>query len=286
MSNGGGKPRTAVHQKVNPAVTDHAVPEEADFGAPNAARIFDYYLGGKDNYAADREAARRVLGATPDVPLAALENREFLKRVIPFLIAEQGISQFVDIGSGLPTRANVHQLVNRHAPDTRVAYVDNDAVAVEHSRSLLHGLPAVIAVWGDLRGPECVLSHPDLGALIDFARPVALLMTLVLDLIPSGDSPYEMVATFRDALSPGSFLVLSHASDDGREPGALSNASGPQDIASAHPILRSHAEIARFFDGLELVDPGVVFLPQWRPTGGCPLRGGTRWGYCGVGKKP
>jgi len=285
VSNGGGRPRSAVHHQLGGAMADNAAPERSDFGTPNAARMFDYYLGGKDNYAADREAARRVLGATPDVPLAALENREFLKRVIPFLVAEQAISQFVDIGSGLPTQGNVHQLVRQHHPDVRVAYVDNDAVAVEYCRSLLHGLPTVTAVFGDLRDPECVLSHPGLGALIDFARPVALLMTLVLDLIPPGDSPYEAVAAFRDALSPGSFFVLSHASHDGREPGALTDISGLHDTPGAPHIMRSRAEIARFFDGFELVDPGVVFLSQWRPTGEYPPRGGIRWGYCGAGAK-
>ena len=127
----------------------------------------------------------------PTCPLAALENREFLKRAIPFLVAERGISQFVDIGSGLPTQGNVHQLAQQRHPDARVVYIHNDALAVEHSRSLLHGLPAVTALCGDLRDPEPVLFHPDLGAFIDFSRPVALLMTLVLDLIPPGDSPYE-----------------------------------------------------------------------------------------------
>ena len=285
MNNDGGGSHVAVHQKVNGVMADHVVPGEGDFGAPNAARIFDYYLGGKDNYAADREAARRVLAAAPDMPLAALENREFLKRVIPFLIEKQGISQFVDIGPGLPTQGNVHQLVRQHNPDARVVYIDNDAVVVEQGKSLLHGLPAVTIVCGDLRQPERILSHPDLGALVDFSRPVALLMTLVLHLIPAGDSPYEAVATFRDALSPGSFLVLSHATGDGREPEALTEISGRHDTASARLIMRSRAEIARFFDGFELVDPGVVFLSQWRPIGEYRLRGGTRWEYCGVGKK-
>jgi len=286
MSNGGGGSHVAVHQKVDGIMADHVVPGKVDFGATNAARIFDYYLGGKDNYAADREAARRILAAAPDVPLAALENRQFLKRVIPFLIEEQGISQFVDIGSGLPTQGNVHQLVPQHDPDARIAYVDNDAVVVEHGKSLLHGPPAVTIVCGDLREPERILSHPGLGALVDFSHPVALLMTLVLHLIPPGDSPYEAVATFRDALSPGSFLVLSHATGDGREPEALTEISGRHDTDSARLIMRSRAEIARFFDGFELVDPGIVFLSQWAPIRGYFLRGGTRWGYCGVGKKP
>jgi S-adenosyl methyltransferase len=178
-------------------MVDHAAPERPDFGTANSARMFDYYLGGKDNYAADREAARRVLGATPDVPPVALENREFLKRVVPFLTTEQGISQFVDIGPGLPTQGNVHQLAHRHVPGARIAYVDNDAIAVEQGKSLLLGLPTVTSVYGDLRHPGCVLSHPDLMALIDFERPVALLMTLVLDLLPPDDSPYGAVAAFR-----------------------------------------------------------------------------------------
>ena len=286
MSNGGGRPGTAVHQKVDGVMSDHPAPEPADFGTPNAARIFDYYLGGKDNYAADREAARRVLGTAPDIPLAALENREFLKRVISFLVSEQGVSQFVDIGPGLPTRGNVHQLARQYAPHARIAYVDNDAFVIEHGTALLHGLPAVTMVCGDLRKPERILSHPGLRALIDFAQPVALLMTLVLELIPPGDNPYEALATFRDALSPTSFLVLSHATDDERKLGALTKISGPHDIANTQLAMRSYVEIIRFFDGFELVDPGVVFLPQWRPTVEYCLRGEAGWGYCGVGKKP
>lgn len=171
MSNGGGRPRVAVRQETDEAITDHDVSGTADFGIPNSARIYDYYQGGKDNYAADRETARRELSSSPDVPLAALENREFLKRAIRFLIVDQGISQFIDIGSGLPTQGNVHQLVRQRNPHARVAYVDNDATVLEHSRSLLHDLPAVTIVWGDLREPARILSHPDLRALIDFSHP-------------------------------------------------------------------------------------------------------------------
>jgi hypothetical protein len=254
MSNGGGRSHLAVHQKVDEDIADHVVAGEADFGTPNAARIFDYYLGGKDNYAADREAARRVLGTAPDITLAALENREFLKRVIPFLVSEQGVSQFVDIGPGLPTQGNVHQLVQQYAPHARIAYVDNDAFVVEHGTALLHGLASVTMVCGDLRKPERILSHPDLRALINFAQPVALLMTLVLQLIPPGDNPYEALATFRDALSPTSFLVLSHATDDERKLETLTKISDPHDIANTQLTIRSYLEITRFFDGFELVE--------------------------------
>ena len=242
-------------------MADHAVPREVDFITPNVARIFDYYLGGKDNYAADREAARLVLGAAPDVPLAALENREFLKRAIPFLVAEHGISQFVDIGPGLPTQGNVHQLARQHNPDARSRLRRQRCRRAQARRILLHGVPEVTIVSGDLREPERILSHPDLGALIDFSRPVALLMTLVLHFVPPDDNPYEAVARFRDALSPGSFLVLSHVTGDGREPAALTEIAAYEN-ASAPLIMRSRAEIARFFNGFELVSPESYSCPS------------------------
>ncbi len=182
MSNGG--PQVAVHKEQDEVVRDsNDIPCGEDFSIPNVARIYDYYLGGKDNYAADHEAARRVLGAVPDVPLAALEDREFLKRVIRFLVREQGISQFLDIGPGLPTQGNAHQLAVQHDAGARVMYVDNDAVVLGHAKSLLRGVSGVNIVSGDLREPEHVLSQPDLREFIDSSQPVALFMTLVLHFI-------------------------------------------------------------------------------------------------------
>jgi hypothetical protein len=271
---------------------DEAMPDsddmlyEVDFTKPNVARMYDYYLGGKENYPADREAARGILGVAPDVPLAALENREFLKRVIMFLVKERGIIQFIDIGPGLPTQGNVHQLARQHDPDARVVYVDNDAVVLGHGRSLLRSVPGVTIIPGDLRQPERILAHPELLALIDFARPVALFMSLVLHFIPPDDDPHAVVARFRDALAPGSFLVLSHVTGDDRESGTLTAIGDTYDYANAPLIMRSHAEVARFFDGFDLVEPGVVFLSQWRPTGEYFAQGGTRWAYAGVAKKP
>jgi S-adenosyl methyltransferase len=259
---------------------------EVDFSKPNVARMYDYYLGGKENYAADREAARRILGVAPDVPLAALENREFLKRVVIFLIKEQGISQFVDIGPGLPTQGNVHQLARQHDPDTRVVYVDNDPLVLGHSKSLLESVPGVTIIGGDLREPERILTQPELVALMDFTRPVALFVSLVLHFIPPDDDPHAVVARFRGALPSGSFLVLSHVTGDGRESGTLTAIDGTYDNANTPLIMRSHAEVARFFDGFDLVDPGVVFLSQWRPTGEYFAQGGTRWAYAGVARKP
>jgi SAM-dependent methyltransferase len=260
------------------------MPGEVDFTRPSVARMYDYYLGGKDNYAADREAARLVLGAAPDVPLAALENREFLKRVMQYLAAERCIGQFVDIGPGLPTQGNVHQLALQHNPGAKVAYVDNDPGILAHSRGLLHGVPGVAVIRGDLREPEHILADPELAALIDLARPVAIFMTLVLHFVPPDDDPCAHVARFRDALCPGSFLVLSHVTGDDRAPGTLAGI-GAYENASAPLILRTRSQVTEFFDGFQLIEPGVVFLSQWRPSGEYYAQGGTRWAYCGVGEK-
>jgi hypothetical protein len=287
MSNGGGRSRAPVRDEQGGAAPGGGdTPHEIDTGTPSVARIYDYYLGGRENHAADREAARRVLGAAPDVPLAALENRKFLRRSMQFLAQEQGIRQFVDIGPGLPTQGNVHQLAREHDPDSRVVYVDNDASVLAHGTSLLRGIRDVTMISGDLRDPERILSHPDLRMLIDFSRPAALFMTLVLHFITAGDDPRAIVGRLRDELCPGSFLVLSHVTGDGQDPGPLAEIGATYDHANASLIMRSHAEVVTFFDGFELADPGVVFLSQWRPAGKYYAQGGTRWGYCGVGRKP
>jgi len=257
MSNGGGGSHTAIQKEREQAMLgSDDVPHEVDFSKPNVARMYDYYLGGKDNYPADREAARLVLGAAPDVPLAALENREFLKRATQFLMRDQGIRQFVDIGPGLPTQSNVHQLARQHDPSTHVVYVDNDAVVLTHSRSLLHGVPGVTVIRGDLREPGLILADPQLRELIDFSQPVALCMTLVLHFLPPDDDPYGVVARFRDALCRGSLLVLSHVTGDGREPGALTGIDDVYGNANARLIMRTREQVAAFFNGFELIEPG------------------------------
>jgi hypothetical protein len=285
MSNGGGL-HAVVREERRTVVPDRGEEaHEIDVTTPSVARMYDYYLGGKDNYAADREAARLVLGSAPGVPLAALENREFLKRAMHYLAAERGISQFVDIGPGLPTQGNIHQLAHQHNPGAKVAYIDNDASVLVHSRALLDGVPGVTLLPGDLREPETILAAPGLTAVIDFSRPVALLMTLVLHFVPPADDPYGLVAAYRDALCPGSFLVLSHVTGDDREPGMLAGV-GAYENASAPLILPTRSQVQEFFNGFNLIDPGVVFLSQWRPTGEYHAQGGTRWAYCGVGEKP
>lgn len=286
MSNGGGGSRAAVREERGMAMPDKEdLQGEVDFTRPSVARMYDYYLGGKNHYAVDREAARIVLGAAPDVPLAALENREFLKRVVSFLVLERGIGQFVDIGPGLPTQGNIHQLARQHDPGARVVYADNDASVLAHGRALLDSVPGVTIISGDLREPGRILADPKLADFIDFSRPVAVFMTLVLHFVYPDDDPYGAVATFREALCPGSFLVLSHVTGDGREPGMLAGVDAYEN-ANAPLILRTRDQVTEFFSGFELIDPGIVFLSQWRPTGEYYAQGGTRWAYCGVGEKP
>jgi hypothetical protein len=194
---------------------------------PNVARIYDYYLGGRDSYAADREVARLVLNAAPDIPLAALENREFLKRAIEFLVCEAGIDQFIDVGPGLPTQGNIHELVQRHKPDAPVVYVDNDSVVLTHGRALLYGTGDVTIVDGDVRKPDAILSHSELRKLIDLRRPVAVCMSLVLHFISNDEDPWAIVARLRDSILPGSYLVLTHVTGDERTVDTMSEIRGP-----------------------------------------------------------
>jgi hypothetical protein len=283
MSNGG--PQADVHQEQKQGMANgHGMQRELDLSKPNAARIFDYFLGGKDNYAADREAARRLLRTAPDVPLATLENREFLKRAVAFIITATGIRQFVDIGPGLPTQANVHQLAKQHDPQARVAYIDNDPVVLAQGKSLLRCVPGVIIIDGDLRDPERLLSDPALRGLIDFAEPVALCLSLVLQLIPASDEPHGIVARLRDELCPGSYLVLSHLTGAQDDAGTLAQITGDCGDATTPLAVRSRAEVTQFFAGFRLVGPGVVFLSQWQPAS-CRAQGGTRRAYAGVGRR-
>lgn len=257
-----------------------------DMTIPNVARMWDYYLGGNENTEADREAARLVLGAAPDVPLAALENREFLKHAVRFLVVESGVSQFIDIGPGLPTRGNLHQLAREHNQNARVVYVDNDPVVLARGHAHLDGIPDVVLIPGDLRDPGSLLDNPELRRLIDFSRPVALSMTLLLHFIQDEDDPYGSVARLRDAMCPGSCLVISHVTGETRDEAALEQITGVYNLATAPLVMRTKEEIERFFSGFELVEPGLVFLSQWRPVTEYYAGGGTRWAYAGIGIKP
>ncbi len=184
-----------------------------DITQPNVARIYDYLLGGKDNYAADRDAAEELLKVLPDVAVAARLNREFLARAVRY-VAGEGIGQFVDVGSGLPAESNTHQIARAVRPDARVVYADNDPVVVSHGRALLGSSPDVAVIDADLRQPAAITGNPELLGLVDFSRPVALLLVAVLHFIQDDEDPYTIVAALRQVMAPGSFLVISHANLD------------------------------------------------------------------------
>jgi S-adenosyl methyltransferase len=258
---------------------------DVDLTVPNVARMWDYYLGGSNNFDADREAARLVLGAAPDVPLAALENREFLKHAVRFLVEDAGISQFIDIGPGLPTQGNIHQLAQKHDPSSRVVYVDNDPAVLAQGHPHVAHIPGVSLIEGDLRYPDEILNDQDLRNLIDLAEPVALCMTLVLHFVPDQDDPFAIVARLRDALCPGSYLVISHVTRENRDHNTLRQITETYDQATLPLVMRTRDEIGRFFEGFTLIEPGLVFLSQWRPSTEYYAGGGTRWAYAGVGRK-
>ncbi|MFS1298650.1 SAM-dependent methyltransferase [Streptosporangium longisporum] len=261
------------------------VPLEIDPNVPSVARIYDYLLGGKDNFVSDRTAAERLLEITPNAKEGVRANRRFLRRAVRFM-TEAGVRQFLDIGAGLPTQENVHQVALGLAPDSRVVYIDNDPIVLAHGRALLADNGQTIVLNGDLRAPLAVLDDPEVNAHIDFDRPVGLLMLAVLHFIPENDVAERIVTTLRDRLAPGSCVAISHLSfgdlpeDKVREGRALYTKTS---AGSATP--RSHEEIMRFFDGFDLVEPGLVSTDDWRPEAEHPrlpqLPGVD--GYVGVG---
>ena len=231
---------------------------------PNVARIYDFLLGGKDNYAADREAAGRLLDAVPGAAAAARDNRRFLGRAVWFLAGEAGIRQFLDIGTGLPTRGNVHEIAHAAKPGARVVYADNDAVVVTHARALLADSLTVAAVAGDLRDPDRLLAQPDVRTLINWDEPVAVLMVAVLHFLEDRENPWAAVDAFKARMAPGSYLVLSHVTSDETPADVIRQAAEIYQNASAPGMARSREQIARFFDGLDMVSPGLVDPADWR----------------------
>ncbi len=256
--------------------------------SPSCARMYDYWLGGSHNFAVDREAAEHVLSAMPSMRSIIQANRAFLRRAVRFLV-EQGVDQFFDVGSGLPTVGNVHEIAQAINPEARVVYVDIDPVVVAYASALLADNKLAIALQGDLRQPERLLQDDAVCQLLDFRRPVALLFCSVLHFVLDDREVARIVDTFSDAMCSGSYLVVTHASYDylPSEVGAQVEQSS---VTVGTPLhARGRAEIARFFEAFELVDPGLVYLPQWRPEDPDDLfldHPEQSSGYAGVGRKP
>ncbi len=260
-------------------------PEGIDINRPSAARIYDYLLGGVHNFAVDRDIAKQVIAAMPDAPMQALANRAFLHRAVRYLV-DAGVRQFLDLGSGIPTMGNVHQSARRAAPDARVVYVDIDPVATAHSRHIIDGDSGIAVVEEDFRQPERILDHPDLRTVLDLDQPIAVLALAVLHAVPDSDDPYDMVARYRDRLAPGSYLVVAHGSNESRP--ELSKLMEELSKRTATPMTaRSRVEITRFFDGFEVVEPGVVWAPSWHPDSPheVPENPEVSMNFVGIGRK-
>ncbi len=260
------------------------VPDGTETDRPSVARLYDFFLGGHHNFAADRELGRKLLAAEPNARYIVAENRAFLGRAVRFLLAA-GVRQFLDLGSGIPTQSNVHEIAQRGDPEARVVYVDNDPVAVGHSRQILRGNEHAAAIREDLRQPEAIAANRDVRRLIDFSEPVGLLMITVLHFVLDADDPAGIVARYASMLAPGSYLAVSHATYEAA-PDAAAEIEQMYARTSAAAQTRSHEQILRFFDGFEIVEPGLVYLPLWRPDGAAPEHPERAWFYAGLGRKP
>jgi len=245
-----------------------SIPEAAFGGAPDeapsAARIYDYLLGGYHNFEVDRAVARRFVEILPRAPLIMRANRTFVRRAVEFLVG-QGVDQFLDIGSGIPTVGNVHEVAQGLDPAARVVYVDLDPVAVRHSEEILKDNPNTAVIQADMRDVRVILDHPEVSRLLDLGRPVAVLIASVLLFLPDDEEALRVVRTLRDALASGSYLCLSHATMEGASREEVED-SVKLYAATGNPMkLRTRGQIEEFFRGFELVEPGLVHLPLWRP---------------------
>lgn len=238
-----------------------------DPSVPHPARRYDYWLGGKDNFAADRQSGDAVAAAYPAIRTTAIENRRFLQRATRYLAATAGIRQFLDIGTGIPTSPNIHEIAQGVAPESRVVYVDNDPIVLAHARALLTSSPegGTAYVDADLRDPERILSHPDVRATLDFDRPVGLMLVAILHFLTDADDPYAITRRLVDALPSGSYLVISHATTD-LVPRDIAATAAPVTATSMIDMaFRTREQIAAFFAGLDLVPPGISPITEWQP---------------------
>jgi S-adenosyl methyltransferase len=261
---------------------DPSIPK-IDTSKPSVARMYDYYLDGKDNYRVDREAVERVAQAMPEIRQLARENRAFLRRAVRYM-ARQGIRQFIDIGSGLPTAGNTHEIAQEVVPDARVVYVDNDPVVLAHGRALLARDDNTTVVTADMHEPENVLGHPRTTGLIDFDKPVGVLLIAMVHFLTVEERP-SVMGHLHGALAPGSHIAATHVTTDGKPADAVAQIEAVYATTPTPIYFRDSAEIGRFFDGYELIEPGLVTLDEWRPDPEDPAPGATKWLYGGVGRK-
>jgi S-adenosyl methyltransferase len=240
-------------------------PPTFDTNVAHVARVYNYWLGGTANYPADREAAEQAIAAYPDLPVSARANRAFLARTVRWLTQDAGIRQFLDIGTGIPAPGNTHEVAQAIAPEARVVYADHDPLVLDYARSLLTSSPegATDYLQADLRDPATILAGA--ARTLDFSQPVGLILMAVLQFITDDEGAGGIVTELLDAVPPGSYLVLSHPANDIDADKMIEMAKRLNQLMSQRVDLRSHAEVTRFFDGLELVHPGVVRIPEWRP---------------------
>jgi SAM-dependent methyltransferase len=263
------------------------VPPGINTNVPQSARVYDYWLGGKDHFPADRALGDAIAGALPTIRTQVRAQRAFLGRAVRYLTRDAGIRQYLDIGTGIPSAGNVHDVAQEIAPESRVLYVDNDPIVLAHARALMAGTPegSVAFIQADLREPEAILGDPAVARTLDLAQPVGLVLIGVMHHLRDDDDPRRIVAALMDALAPGSYLVLSQSTPDfdPEAMGALAAASEQGGIAN---VPRSLADTEPFFAGLELVEPGLVPMAAWRPDPGAEQDPRSVYAYGGVARKP
>jgi len=273
--------------QTGPSVGPPAGVDALDVSVAHPARVYDAWLGGKDHFAADRAAAQTVATTNPGLVPSVRSNRAFLVRAVRHLVREAGIRQFLDLGTGLPSANNVHEVAHASDPQARVVYVDSDPIVLVHARALLTGASGTVDyIDADIRDSDAVLAVA--GRTLDLTRPVAVMLLMTLQFVLDDDQPYEVVRRYLDAVPAGSYLVLSHPASDGGEPAVVANqATARYNQMVATPMKRrSRAEFEAFFDGLELVEPGVVHMSEWRPGPDDAVLDSPSPAYCAMARKP
>jgi hypothetical protein len=265
-------------------MSDAALPPSIDTSVPHPARIYNAFLGGKDNFAVDRQVAEQTLALFPDIPVMARQNREFLDRVVRYMVEELGIDQFLDIGSGLPAEGNVHEIAQALNPDAKVVYVDNDPLVLVHGQALLAKNGNTKVITADMRDVEQLLAEAEKSELLDFSRPVGLLFIAVLHFISDEADPEGLLRSYLERLVPGSALAISHITPGEADSNRLDKAVDIYSSATPPGVhLRTAEQVARMFEGTTLVEPGLVPVAEWRPRRGDDTRATSATGLGGVG---